>query len=343
MQRSLLAFYVVLVLIGLVAPWLNIYPVYLMTLYSFAIFACAFNLLLGFGGMLSFGHAAYFGIGAYITSWLTTAQHWGTVPAILAGMAAAMLGGLVIGTLAIRRSGIYFAMITLALGQLVYFICVQAPFTGGENGIQGVGGGTLLGLVNLRSDLVMYYFVFALLVLVFLGIRRIVSSPFGQVLKAIRENEPRAVSLGYDVDRYKLLVFVLSTTLAGLGGSLKSLVLGFAALTDVMQGNSGEVILMTLVGGSGTFLGPVVGAGIVVTLQDVLSDRVGSWVTVIIGGVFVLCVLTFRKGIVGEFLAWRMRRATRSLQRGAQGAIMPAPHGTAAVPVHASAETTPQA
>jgi branched-chain amino acid transport system permease protein len=172
--------------------------------------------------------------------------------------------------------------------------------------------GTLLGVVNLRPDMSMYYFAFALLVLVFLGIRRIVSSPFGQVLKAIRENEPRAISLGYDVRRYKLLVFVLSATLAGLGGSLKALVLGFAALTDVMQGNSGEVILMTLLGGAGTFLGPVVGAGIVVTLQDVLSDRVGSWVTVIIGGIFVLCVMAFRKGIVGEFLAWQQRRTARS-------------------------------
>lgn len=324
MQRSLLAFYVVLVLVGLVAPWLNIYPVYLMTLYSFAIFACAFNLLLGFGGMLSFGHAAYFGLGAYITSWLVTAQHWYTIPAILGGMAVAMLAGVVIGALAIRRSGIYLTMITLALGQLVYFVCLQAPFTGGENGIQGVPRGMLLGTVSLRPDLHMYYFVFALLVLVFLGIRRIVASPFGQVLRAIRDNEPRAISLGYDVNRYKLLVFVLSAAIAGLGGSLKALVLGFATLTDVMQGNSGEVILMTLLGGAGTFLGPIVGSGIVVTLQDVLSDRVGSWVTVIIGGVFVLCVLAFRKGVVGEFLAWRDRRAARA-KAPANAAAAPAP------------------
>jgi branched-chain amino acid transport system permease protein len=312
MKRSLLGFYVVLVLIGLVAPWLNIYPVYLMTLYAFAIFACAFNLLLGFGGMLSFGHAAYFGLGAYTVSWLVTALHWNTVPAIVGGMLVAMLGGLAIGLLAIRRSGIYFAMITLALGQLIYFICLQAPLTGGENGLQGVPRGTLLGLVPLRSDLAMYYFVFALFVAVFLAIRRIVSSPFGQVLKAIRENEPRAISLGYDVDRYKLLVFVLSATIAGLAGALKALVLGFATLTDVLQATSGEVILMTLLGGAGTFLGPVVGAGVVVTLQDVLSDRVGSWVTVIIGGIFVLCVLAFRKGIVGEYLAWRERRVARA-------------------------------
>ena len=312
MRRSVLILYILLVLAGVIAPWLDIYPVYLMTLYSFAIFACAFNLLLGFGGMLSFGHAAYFGVGAYITSWLATALHWGTVPALIAGMVVAMLGGLVIGLLAIRRSGIYFAMITLALGQLVYFICLQAPLTGGENGIQGVPRGTLFGLVSLRSDLSMYYFVFALFVGVFLAIRRIVSSPFGQVLKAIRENEPRAVSLGYDVDRYKLLVFVLSATIAGLAGGLKALVLGFSTLTDVLQATSGEVILMTLLGGAGTFLGPVVGAGVVVTLQDVLSDRVGSWVTVIIGGIFVLCVLTFRKGLVGEYLAWRQRRLARA-------------------------------
>jgi branched-chain amino acid transport system permease protein len=312
MRRSLLLFYVVLVIAGLAAPWLDIYPVYLMTLYSFAMFACAFNLLLGFGGMLSFGHAAYFGLGAYLTSWMVTSQHWDTIPAILVGMLAAMFAGLVIGLLAIRRSGIYFAMITLALGQLVYFVCLQAPFTGGENGIQGVGRGTLLGVVSLRNDIAMYYFVFGLLVAVFLAIRRIVASPFGQVLKAIRENEPRAVSLGYDVNRYKLLVFVLSATLAGLAGSLKALVLGFATLTDVLQGTSGEVILMTLLGGAGTFLGPVVGAGIVVTLQDTLSDKVGAWVTVIIGAIFVICVLAFRKGVVGEFQAWLDRRRARA-------------------------------
>ena len=311
MRHSLLALYLALILAGLIAPWLGVYPVYLMTLYCFAIFACAFNLLLGYGGMLSFGHAAYFGLGSYITSWLVTSAQWGTVPAIALGMLTAMAAGLVIGVLAIRRSGIYFAMITLALAQLVYFVCLQAPFTGGENGIQGVSRGTLLGAVSLTSDLPMYYFVFALLVLVFLAIRRIVSSPFGQVLKAIRENEQRAISLGYDVDRYKLLVFVLSAALAGLAGSLKALVLGFSTLTDVLQATSGEVILMTLLGGAGTFLGPVVGAGIVVTLQDMLSDRVGSWVTVIIGAIFVLCVLAFRKGVVGELQAWMERRKAR--------------------------------
>lgn len=307
MNRGTAIVYLLLVLAGLVAPWVGIYPVYLMTFYAFAIFACAFNLLLGFGGMLSFGHAAYFGLGSYATSWLMTAQGWPVVPSILAGMVAAMLAGLVIGALAIRRSGIYFAMITLALGQLVYFVCLQAPFTGGENGIQGVPRGSIFDL-SLRDDMAMYYFVFVLLVFVFLAIRRIVSSPFGQVLKAIRENEPRAISLGYTVERYKLLVFVLSATLAGLAGSIKCLVLGFATLSDVIQATSGEVILMTLLGGAGTFLGPVVGAGIVITLQDMLSDRVGSWVTVIIGAIFVLCVLAFRRGIVGELIALLERR-----------------------------------
>ena len=307
-MRPATIFYIALFIAALAAPWAGVYPVYLMTLFCFAIFACAFNLLLGFGGMLSFGHAAYFGFSSYTTAWLVTSQGWSTLPAIGVGMLASLALGLVIGLIAIRRSGIYFAMITLALAQLVYFVCLQAPFTGGENGLQGVPRGSLLGLVSLKSDFTMYYFVLAALVAVFLFIQRVVSSPFGQVLKAIRENEPRAISLGYNVNRYKLLVFVLSATLAGLAGSLKSLVLGFAALSDVLQATSGEVILMTLLGGAGTFFGPVLGAGIVITLQDMLSDRVGSWVTVIIGAIFVLCVMAFRKGVVGELLAFRERR-----------------------------------
>lgn len=313
-------FYAAMLIAALVAPMLGIYPVYLMTLYCFAIFACAFNLLLGFGGMLSFGHAAYFGFAAYTTGWLVTAQGWSSLAAIGVGVVAATLMGLVIGLIAIRRSGIYFAMITLALAQVVYFICVQAPFTGGENGLQGVPRGDLLGL-SLRSDTVMYYFVLAVLVAVALFIGRIVQSPFGQVLKAIRENEPRAISLGYNVNRYKLLVFVLSSALAGLAGSLKSLVLGFAALSDVLQATSGEVILMTLLGGVGTFFGPILGAGIVITLQDLLSDKVGSWVTVIIGAIFVVCVLAFRKGVVGELLAFieRKRQAKRIAVNAATG------------------------
>ena len=307
-MRSSTVFYLVLLIAALVAPWAGVYPVYLMTLFCFAIFACAFNLLLGFGGMLSFGHAAYFGFSAYTTSWLVTSHGWSTLPAIGAGVLASLALGLAIGLIAIRRSGIYFAMITLALAQLVYFVCLQAPFTGGENGLQGVPRGSLLGIASLKSDLAMYYFVLAMVIGVFLFIRRVVSSPFGQVLKAIRENEPRAISLGYNVNRYKLLVFVLSASLAGLAGSLKSLVLGFAALSDVLQATSGEVILMTLLGGAGTFFGPILGAGIVITLQDMLSDRVGSWVTVIIGAIFVLCVLTFRKGVVGELQAYVERR-----------------------------------
>ena len=313
-------FYIALFLAALAAPWVGVYPVYLMTLFCFAIFACAFNLLLGFGGMLSFGHAAYFGFSAYTTAWLVTSQGWSTLPAIGVGVLAAMVMGLVIGLIAIRRSGIYFAMITLALSQVVYFVCLQAPFTGGENGLQGVPRGDLLGITSLKSDFAMYYFVLAALVGVFLFIQRVVASPFGQVLKAIRENEPRAISLGYNVDRYKLLVFVLSASLAGLAGSLKSLVLGFAALSDVLQSTSGEVILMTLLGGAGTFFGPVLGAGIVITLQDMLSDRVGSWVTVIIGAIFVVCVLAFRKGVVGELLAWLERRRQAANQSGTHSA-----------------------
>ena len=300
--------YGVIVLLALAVPVLGIYPVLAMQLLCFAMFACAFNLLLGYSGMLSFGHAAFFGFSSYVTSWLIVAKQWNTVESIVAGVIVAALMGLVIGVIAIRRQGIYFAMITLALGQLVYFLCVQVPFPGGENGIQDVRRGSLFGLVSLRPDITMYYFVLAVFVAVFLFIRRIVHSPYGQVLKAIRENEPRAVSLGYEVDRYKLLAFVLSAAIAGLAGSLKALTLGLASLTDVLQSTSGEVILMTLLGGTGTFFGPVLGAFTVVGLQNVLADRVGSWVTVIIGVIFVVCVVGFRRGFVGELLAWQQRR-----------------------------------
>jgi branched-chain amino acid transport system permease protein len=299
MMRADIALYAGLALLALIAPFLGLYPVFLMKLLCFAMFACAFNLLLGFTKMLSFGHAAYFGASAYITGWLVTARGWGTLEAILGGVAVSMLLGAVIGAIAVRRQGIYFAMITLALAQVVYFVCLQAQFTGGENGLQGIARGSLLGL-SLGDDRAMYYFVLAVFVAVFLFIRRIVHSPFGQVLKAIRANEPRAVSLGYKVDRYKLTAFVLSASLAGLAGSLKALVLGFATLSDVSQGNSGEVILMTLLGGSGTFLGPFVGANVVITLQEYLSDLAGSWVSVIIGAIFVVCVMVFRRGVVGE-------------------------------------------
>jgi branched-chain amino acid transport system permease protein len=320
-MRAAAIAYVLAALLALGVPWLGIYPVFMMKLLCFAMFACAYNLLLGFGRMLSFGHAAFFGAAAYVTAWLITAHAFGPAAAIVGGMAVAALLGVVIGGLAIRRQGIYFAMITLALGQLVYFVCLEAPFTGGENGLQGVTRGALLGLLPLQSDLVMYYLVLAAFVAVFVFIRRVVHSPYGQVLKAIRENEPRAISLGYDINRYKLLAFVLSATLAGLAGALNCLVLGFTTLSDVQQSTSGEVILMTLLGGTGTFFGPVVGAAIVVTLQQYLSDIVGGWVTAIIGAIFVACVLSFRRGIVGELEALRLRLR----RRAASDARPPAP------------------
>jgi branched-chain amino acid transport system permease protein len=320
-MRVAAVLYTLALLLAACLPLLGLYPVFMMQLLCFAMFACAFNLLLGFGRMLSFGHAAFFGFAAYATGWLVTAHGWGPGFAILAGVAAAALLGLGFGALAIRRQGIYFAMITLALAQLVYFVCLEAPFTGGENGLQGIPRGTLLGLLPLRSDVVMYYVVLAAFVAVFALIRRIVHSPFGQVLKAIRDNEPRAISLGYEINRYKLVAFVLSATLAGLAGSLKALVFGFVTLADVQQSTSGDAILMTLLGGTGTFLGPLLGAGIVVTLQQYLSDLVGGWVTAIIGAIFVACVLTFRRGIVGELAARLGARARRSAQ--AAGTVRP--------------------
>ena len=303
--------YALFALIALAVPFIGLYPVFVMKLLCFAIFACAFNLLLGFTGLLSFGHAAFLGSAAYATGWFVRTLNVTPEVGVIAGMLVAAAIGVVVGAIAIRRQGIYFAMITLALAQMVYFICLQAPFTHGEDGLQGVPRGKLFGIWSLESDTAMYYFVLVAFALVFLFIRRIVQSPFGQVLKAIRENEPRAVSLGYAVDRYKLLAFVLSTALAGLAGSLKTLVLGFATLSDVHWSMSGEVILMTLLGGLGTFFGPVLGSGIVIALQDLLADKVGSWVTVIIGAIFVVCVLAFRRGIVGEFQAFLARRNAR--------------------------------
>jgi branched-chain amino acid transport system permease protein len=311
-MRATPILYGVLLTLALAVPVLGIYPVFMMQLFCFAMFACAYNLLLGFSGMLSFGHAAFFGAATYITCWLTTAHHWGTVPAILAGVAVAAVLGAAVGGIAIRRRGIYFAMITLALAQIVYFVCLEAPFTGGENGIQAVPRGTVLGLFPLQSDVTMYYFVLAIFVAVYAFIYRIIHSPFGQVLKAIRDNGPRATSLGYDINRHRLVAFILSAAISGLAGSLKGLVLGFATLTDVQQSTSGIVILMPLIGGTGTFFGPVIGAGLIVTLQQYLSDQVGGWVTVIIGGIFVACVMAFRQGIVGEVLAWYGRRARRA-------------------------------
>ncbi len=315
-MRAQIVVYGVLVALALIAPFVGLYPVFLMKILCFAMFACAFNLLLGFTKMLSFGHAAFFGASAYVTGWLVTVQGWGTIAGICGGVVVALLLGLAIGAIAVRRQGIYFAMITLALGQLVFFVCLQADFTGGENGLQGIPRGSLLGIVRLGNDRIMYYFVLAIFVAVYLLIRRVVHSPFGQVLKAIRANEPRAVSLGYKVNRYKLMAFVLSASLSGLAGSLKALVLGFVTLSDVSQSNSGEVILMTLLGGSGTFLGPVVGADVVVTLQEYLSDLVGAWVSVIIGAIFVVCVLVFRRGFVGEIERFFAERARLTKEGG---------------------------
>lgn len=295
-----------------VAPIAGLYPVFAMKVLCFALFACAFNLLLGFTGLLSFGHAAFFGGAAYVAGWFIKAHGWAPELGIAAGIVAAAGLGVLFGFIAIRRRGIYFAMITMALAQMVFFAALQMPFTGGEDGLQEIPRGALLGLLPLGSDMVLYYIVLAIFVACFLGIRRVVSSPFGQVLKMIRENEARAVSLGYEVDRYKLVAFVLSAALAGLAGGLKALVMGFATLSDVHWSMSGEVILMSLLGGVGTLGGPVIGASLVVSLQNVLADKVGGWVTVIIGMTFVLCVLAFRKGIVGEIEARRSVRASHA-------------------------------
>jgi branched-chain amino acid transport system permease protein len=280
------------------APLL-VYPVFLMGVLCFALFACAFNLLIGYVGLLSFGHAAFFGMAGYVAG--HAAKEWGLTPelAVLAGTAAAALLGLGFGALAIRRQGIYFAMITLALAQMVYFFCLQAPFTHGEDGIQAIPRGRLLGLLDLSVMMNLYWVVLAVFLLCFLLIHRAIHSPFGQVLKAIRENEPRAVSLGYDTDRYKLAAFVLSAALSGVAGGTKAIVYQLAALTDVHWSMSGEVVLMALLGGLGTVFGPVAGAAVVVSLQNYLAP-LGAWVTVAQGAIFVLCVLAFRRGIVGE-------------------------------------------
>jgi branched-chain amino acid transport system permease protein len=291
----------------LVAPYF-VYPVFLMKLLCFALFACAFNLILGYGGLLSFGHAAFFGSAAYVTG--HALKVWGlpTELGIVLGAASAGLLGLAVGALAIRRQGIYFAMITLALAQMVYFFFISASFSGGENGLQGVPRGSFLGLVNLQNNIAMYYFVLGIFVFGYLVVARAVHSPFGQILRAIRDNEPRAISLGYDVDRYKLLAFVLSATLAGLAGATKTVVFQLASLTDVHWHMSGEVVLMTLLGGLGTIPGPAVGAGLIVTLQNYLAEGpLSAWVPVVIGVIFILCVLAFRRGIVGEIRAFMKR------------------------------------
>ncbi|HEY6895946.1 MAG TPA: branched-chain amino acid ABC transporter permease [Rhodocyclaceae bacterium] len=293
--------YGVLLLAGLAAPTL-LYPVLLMKVMCFALFACAFNLLLGYTGLLSFGHAAFFGGAAYVAGHAMRVWELPPLMGLLLGAGAAGLLGWLIGSLAIRRQGIYFAMVTLALAQMMYFLFLQAPFTGGEDGLQGVPRGTLFGL-DLADDLNLYYLVFAIFAGSLWLIQRTINSPFGQVLKAIRENEARAVSLGYDVAKYKLLAFVLSATLAGLAGASKLLVFKFATLTDVHWHMSGEVVLMTILGGMGTIFGPAVGATIIVALEDTLADSAGSLVTVIMGSIFVVCVMAFRRGVVGEAMA----------------------------------------
>jgi branched-chain amino acid transport system permease protein len=319
MRNNDLAVFAALLALLIVAP-MAVYPIFLMKVLCFALFACAFNLLIGYVGLLSFGHAMFFGFAAYVAGhmakvgtvsiplpfagWLTFAVPPLTPElAIMVGTAAAALMGLVGGAIAIRRQGIYFAMVTLALAQMVFFFCLQASFTGGEDGIQAIPRRPLLGVVDLTSDITFYYVVLAIFALGYLVIYRTIHSPFGQVLKAIRENEPRAVSLGYRVHQYKLLAFVLSAALAGLAGATKAIVFQLASLTDVSWQMSGEVVLMTLVGGMGTVLGPVVGAAVVITMQNYLAGF-GEWVLVIQGVIFVLTVLLFRRGIVGVVQAW---------------------------------------
>ena len=313
-----------LLLLGLVlAPFLGAYPVFVMKLMCFALFASAFNLLLGYTGLLSFGHAAFLGGAAYVTG--HAVKVWGVTPEVglLLGTAGGALLGLLFGWLAIRRQGIYFSMITLALAQMLFFACLQAPFTGGEDGLQGVPRGKLFGVIDLSNDLVMYYVALAVVGAAFLLIVRTIHSPFGQVLKGIKENEPRAISLGYDTHRFKLLAFVISAALAGLAGSLKTLVLGFATLSDVHWTASGQVILMTLVGGLGTLSGPLIGSAVVVLLENKIGEfgnllaaltqvewfkTLGESVTMVTGLIFVVCVLAFRRGIMGEIIAWLARR-----------------------------------
>jgi branched-chain amino acid transport system permease protein len=299
-------FLIIGLLLLLLAPFF-FYPIFLMKLLCFALFACAFNLLLGYTGLLSFGHATFFGGAAYFTAY--TVKSWGFPPefGILVGVIGAAFLGLVMGFFAIRRQGIYFAMITLALSQMFFFFCLQAKFTEGEDGIQSVPRGHLFGFIDLNSSTNMYYFVLAVFLIGLLIIWRFINSPFGMILKSIRENEQRAISLGYSVARYKLGAFVMSAALAGLAGSVKALVFQFATLTDVAWQMSGEVILMTLLGGIGTLIGPVFGAGLVVTLQNYLATSEFP-VTIITGVVFMICVLIFRRGIVGEFYASRIGR-----------------------------------
>jgi branched-chain amino acid transport system permease protein len=306
LRRPARAMLVMTALLAL-APWVGLYPVFMMKALCFALFACAFNLLIGFGGLLSFGHAMFLGTAGYLSA--HAAKVWGFPPeaAILAGTGASAALGVVTGLIAIRRQGIYFAMITLAIAQMMFFFYLQAKFTGGEDGIQAVPRGRLFGFIDLAQPMSMYYTVLAIFLAGFLLIYRVIHSPFGQVLKAIRENEPRAISLGYDADRYKLVAFVLSATLSGLAGATKAIVFQLASLTDVHWTMSGEVVLMTLLGGMGTIFGPVVGAFVIIALENYLAPY-GQWVTIVTGFIFVVCVLAFRRGIVGEIGHW-LRKA----------------------------------
>ena len=298
-ERTHRVAFIIMAAVFIGAPLVGVYPVFMMKVMCFALFACAFNLLLGFGGLLSFGHAMFLGGAGYVAA--HTAKVWGLTPELAIGLGAlsAAALGWVVGKLAIRRQGIYLTMITLALAQMVFFFALQAPFTGGEDGIQAVPRGKLFGVFDLSNTNVMYAFVLAIFLGGFLIIYRIIHSPYGQVLKAIRENEPRAISLGYDADKFKHRAFVLSAALAGLAGATKAIVFQLASLTDVHWSMSGEVVLMTLVGGLGTIFGPVVGAAVIVTMQNYLA-QLGAWVTVVQGVIFVVCVLLFRRGIVGE-------------------------------------------
>ena len=306
LRRPAVAIAVMAALFAL-APLVGFYPVFLMKVLCFALFACAFNLLIGFGGLLSFGHAMFLGTAGYVSA--HAAKEWGLPPegAIVLGTLASAVLGIVTGFITIRRQGIYFAMITLAIAQMMFFFYLQAHFTHGEDGIQAVPRGRLFGFIDLASPYAMYYTVLAIFLFGFLVIYRAIHSPFGQVLQAIRENEPRAISLGYDADRYKLLAFVLSATLSGLAGATKAIVFQLASLTDVHWTMSGEVVLMVLLGGMGTIFGPVVGALVIIALENYLAPF-GQWVTIITGLIFVVCVLAFRRGIVGELAAWLGRR-----------------------------------
>ncbi|AZR85635.1 branched-chain amino acid ABC transporter permease [Bordetella pertussis] len=325
MNRQLLGYAAFAIVVGIL-PYVGVYPIFAMKVMCYALFACAFNLLLGYTGLLSFGHAAFLGSAAYAAG--HALKVWGlpTELGLAFGVAVTALLGLAMGALAIRRSGIYFAMITLALAQMVFFF-LQAHFTGGEDGLQGVPRGTLLGTIDLRNDLNLYYVVMGIFALGYFVIWRTVHSPFGQVLKGLRENEPRAISLGYDVDRFKLVAFVLSAAIAGLAGATKTLVFVSATLSDATWQMSGLVILMTLIGGLGTLTGPILGAFIVVLLENKVGDfgqmltrltgldwflRLGESVTIVIGLIFVVCVMAFRRGIVGELVALRERRQART-------------------------------